>query len=338
MRRSSPEGFARALPALIVILSVNLFQALVFPFARYMAPAVALSFLYAGLPLSEYARRVRVEAKHPDPRLQRRAHDRSPSRPGLATEVGAEKEILVVDDASTDKTSSILEPYRDRVVLLRHERNQGKGAALRTALARATGDFVIPQDADLEYDPADIGGLLSAARERGLRVVYGSRRLKKSNRRYSALSFYLGGVLVTWAANLLYRLRLTDEPTCYKLVDRRLILAMDLSCDRFEFCAEVTAKAARMGEEIVEIPISYNPRHLSEGRKSARAMDGKRSRPSGVTGTGSRLTHCATGNCAGLLRPASPRRNSPSRRFPAASGNRTVPAVFQGGVINGMIL
>lgn len=187
--------------------------------------------------------------------------------------MGAEKEILVVDDASTDDTWPILQRYRDRVVLIRHERNSGKGAALRTALARADGDYVIPQDADLEYDPADISRLLHVARERGLRVVYGSRRLDKSNRRYSALSFYLGGVLVTWAANLLYRLRLTDEPTCYKLVDRELILAMDLRCDRFEFCAEVTAKAARMGEEIVEIPISYRPRHLSEGKK-IRARDG----------------------------------------------------------------
>lgn len=191
----------------------------------------------------------------------------------LAADVGAEKEVIVVDDASTDGTAAILEPFRDRVVLIRHDRNRGKGAALRTALARATGDFVVPQDADLEYEPSDLAMLLRTARERGVRVVYGSRRLHQANRQYSALTFYLGGILVTWAANLLYGLRLTDEATCYKLLDRRLVERMDLACERFEFCAEVTAKAARMGERIVEVPILYHPRHLSEGKK-IRAKDG----------------------------------------------------------------
>jgi len=191
----------------------------------------------------------------------------------LATDVGAEKEIVAVDDASTDGTWPILERYRDRVLLLRHETNQGKGAAIRTALSHATGEYVIPQDADLEYDPTDITRLLATAREGGLRVVYGSRRLNRDNRRYSALSFYLGGILVTWAANILYRLHLTDEPTCYKLVDRKLLRAMDLRCERFEFCAEVTAKVARMGERIHEIPIAYYPRHIHEGKK-IRPRDG----------------------------------------------------------------
>jgi dolichol-phosphate mannosyltransferase len=191
----------------------------------------------------------------------------------LATEVGADKEIVVVDDASTDGSWAILETYRDRIRLFRHERNRGKGAAIRTALSHATGDYVIPQDADLEYDPGDIARLISTAREGGLRIVYGSRRLNRNNRRYSALSFYLGGILVTWAANRIYRLRLTDEPTCYKLIDRLLIESMDLECERFEFCAEVTAKAARLGERIVEIPIAYHPRPMSEGKK-IRARDG----------------------------------------------------------------
>ncbi len=191
----------------------------------------------------------------------------------LATDVGAEKEIVVVDDASTDRTAEILEGYRDRALVIRHERNRGKGAALRTALRQATGDFVVPQDADLEYEPADLKRLLDAARERGVRVVYGSRRLHRANKQYSAISFYLGGVLVTWVANILFGLRLTDEPTCYKLVDRKVIEAMDLRCERFEFCAEVTAKAARMKERIIEIPIIYRPRHMNEGKK-IRARDG----------------------------------------------------------------
>lgn len=191
----------------------------------------------------------------------------------LAVDVGAEKEIIAVDDASTDRTHEVLARYQDRVHVVRHERNRGKGAALRTALQHATGDFVVPQDADLEYEPADLKRLIETARERGVRIVYGSRRLHKANKQYSALTFYLGGMLVTWVANLLYGLRLTDEATCYKLVDRRVIETMELECERFEFCAEVTAKAARMRERIVEIPIIYRPRHMDEGKK-IRAKDG----------------------------------------------------------------
>jgi len=191
----------------------------------------------------------------------------------LEVDLGAEKEIVVVDDASTDRTPEILASYAGRVRVLRHPRNRGKGAALRTALTHATGAFVVPQDADLEYEPADLRSLLETARARDAKVVYGSRRLHRANRQYSALAFYLGGILVTWAANLLFRLRLTDEPTCYKLVDRALIERMELQCERFEFCAEVTAKAARLGEPIIEVPILYRPRHISEGKK-IRARDG----------------------------------------------------------------
>lgn len=191
----------------------------------------------------------------------------------LALDIGAQKEIIVVDDASCDGTSAILKRYRDQVMLLRHERNRGKGAALRTALARATGDYVVPQDADLEYEPADLARLLQAARTGEHRIVYGSRRLNPENRRHSSRAFYLGGNLVTWFANLLYGLKLTDEATCYKLIDRQLITRMDLACERFEFCPEVTAKAARLGVPIVEIPITYRPRSVSAGKK-IRARDG----------------------------------------------------------------
>jgi glycosyltransferase involved in cell wall biosynthesis len=191
----------------------------------------------------------------------------------LEVDLGAEKEVVVVDDASTDGTPAVLARYADRVRLLRHPRNRGKGAALRTALAEATGDFVVPQDADLEYEPQDLKRLLETAGRSGARVVYGSRRLLRENRQYSALSFFLGGILVTWVTNLLYGTRLTDEPTCYKLVARDLLERMDLRCERFEFCPEVTAKAARLGERIVEVPIVYRPRHLHEGKK-IRARDG----------------------------------------------------------------
>jgi dolichol-phosphate mannosyltransferase len=191
----------------------------------------------------------------------------------LAVEIGAQKEIIVVDDASRDGTGAALERYRDRVTLIRHERNRGKGAAIRTALARATGDYVVPQDADLEYEPADLARLLEWARSGAHPVVYGSRRLNRENRQHSSWVFFLGGVLVTWIANVLYGLRLTDEATCYKLIDRELITRMDLACERFEFCPEVTAKAARMGVPIAEIPITYRPRPVSAGKK-IRARDG----------------------------------------------------------------
>jgi len=191
----------------------------------------------------------------------------------LEVDLGVEKEIIVVDDASTDGTSRILEDYEGRVGVLRHERNRGKGAAMRTALAAATGDYIVPQDADLEYEPGDLAHMLEVVRTKGQRIVYGSRRLHRENRQYSAVSFYLGGLLVTLVTNLLYRLRLTDEPTCYKLIERRLIERMDLECERFEFCPEVTAKAARMGVPIVEVPILYRPRPLSQGKK-IRARDG----------------------------------------------------------------
>jgi len=191
----------------------------------------------------------------------------------LEVEMGVEKEIIVVDDASTDGTDAVLRPYHARVRLLRHEKNRGKGAAIRTALEHATGDFVVPQDADLEYEPADIALLVQTAKAQNSKIVYGSRRLRKENKRYSALSFYLGGILVTWVANLIYGIRLTDEPTCYKLVERNLIERMDLECERFEFCAEVTGKAARLGEEILEVPVIYRPRPVADGKK-IRAKDG----------------------------------------------------------------
>lgn len=191
----------------------------------------------------------------------------------LATDVGAEKEIIVVDDGSRDRTGEIIDRYRDRAVVIHHPANRGKGAALRTALARATGDFVVPQDADLEYDPADLKRLLETARDRGVKIVYGSRRLRKTNRQYSSLAFFLGGILVTWIANGIFGLRLTDEPTCYKMIDRNLVNRMDLECDGFEFCSEVTSKAARMREPIIEVPILYHPRKTNEGKK-IRARDG----------------------------------------------------------------
>ncbi len=173
-------------------------------------------------------------------------------------------EVIVVDDGSTDGTSSAAAAIVPPVTLLRHAENRGKGAAIRTALDRVTGDAVVIQDADREYDPADlsrIAGRLSG----GDRVVYGSRIL--GGNPHSYLRYYWGGRLLTAAFNLLYGTRLTDVTTCYKAFARDAIRAVPLRCRRFEFCIEVTALMTRRGEKIVEIPIAYHPRSMSQGKK-----------------------------------------------------------------------
>jgi len=178
-------------------------------------------------------------------------------------------EVILVDDGSTDGTRDLLDHLPvDRLLL--HDRNRGKGAAVRTALAAATGDVVVVQDGDLEYDPNDLVPMLKRI-EQGAPVVYGSRIL--GGNPMSHLSFYLGGRLLSWLANRWYGLTITDEPTCYKMMRREVLLGLELVCEGFEFCPEVTAKLARRGHPIVEIPIRYQPRRLAEGKK-IRARDG----------------------------------------------------------------
>ncbi len=178
------------------------------------------------------------------------------------------KEIIIVDDGSTDSTRSILSklnPNKYKVVF--HEKNSGKGRAIRTGLEHATGDYVIIQDADLEYDPQDYNLLLEKLNDSNAQVVYGSRLLKKQTNKYSGLSFYLGGIFLTKLTNLLYKTNITDEPTCYKLFKTDLIKSLPLKCERFEFCPEVTALITKKGIKIHEVGISYHPRSLTEGKK-----------------------------------------------------------------------
>lgn len=177
-----------------------------------------------------------------------------------------EKEIIIVDDRSTDGTRDILNTINDCKIIFQ-EFNRGKGYAIKTGLKYVTGDYVIIQDADLEYDPNDYNKLLEVVQTYGADAVYGSRRLKKSNKKYSGISFYIGGVLVTWFTNFLYGTNLTDEPTCYKLIKTNLLKSFDLECEGFEFCPEVTAKLALNDIPITEVPISYNPRNPEEGKK-----------------------------------------------------------------------
>jgi glycosyltransferase involved in cell wall biosynthesis len=183
-------------------------------------------------------------------------------------EMDIEMEVVVVDDGSTDGTPEVLKSFESepRVVVIAHERNCGKGKAIRTGIAHVTGDVVLIQDADLEYDPKDYEPILREFDDPDVSVVYGSRRLMKSNR-MSSLSFFLGGVTLTWITNALYGTGITDEPTCYKAFRSELLRDLPLKCEGFEFCPEVTALVAKRGIRIKEVPIHYYPRLKSEGKK-----------------------------------------------------------------------
>lgn len=184
---------------------------------------------------------------------------------------GVARQIIVIDDGSRDATAGRVEAFRDGYrggdpLVFLQKTNGGKGSAIREGLHFATGDYVIIQDADLEYDPADIRLLLETARRLDAPVVYGSRNLRPGNR-HSYFSFYLGGRFLSWLTNILYGSRLTDEATCYKLIRRSLLESLQLECQGFEFCPEVTAKILRRGIPILEVPVSYFPRKIEEGKK-----------------------------------------------------------------------
>jgi dolichol-phosphate mannosyltransferase len=180
-----------------------------------------------------------------------------------------EKEIIVVDDGSTDGTREKLRSMDPGMVLVFHQSNYGKGAAIRTALRYARGEFVLIQDADLEYDPQDYPKLLAPIREERANVVYGMR----PDRPERGLRYYLGAKFLTYLANLLYGCDIHDEATCYKVFRRTTLSRLELTCRRFEFCPEVTGKLSRAGEKIVEVPISYQPRMKDAGKK-IRSSDG----------------------------------------------------------------
>jgi len=175
------------------------------------------------------------------------------------------KEIIIVDDGSTDGTRQKLQamPLTEHVTVVFHQRNCGKGAAIRTGVQYARGEYVLIQDSDLEYDPQDYPALLRPLELRQANVVYGVR----PDRPERGLRFFLGAKFLTYLTNFLYGAGIHDEATCYKVFRRSVLAQINLECQRFEFCPEVTAKICRIGEKIAEVPITYKPRSAGEGKK-----------------------------------------------------------------------
>lgn len=177
-------------------------------------------------------------------------------------------EVIVVDDHSIDMTRDVLRQLENhpQLRIIYKPQNAGKGAALRTGFQHATGDVVVVQDADLEYDPRDIVPLLAPVIRGEADVVYGSRYLERRSQN-SSLVHRLGNSLLTAASNVLTGLRLTDMETCYKVFRRDVIEDVDIAQNRFGFEPEVTAKLARSGYRVTEMPVNYNARDFDEGKK-----------------------------------------------------------------------
>ena len=181
-----------------------------------------------------------------------------------------EKEILLVDDCSKDRSAEIIRELAqryDNVRPFRHEVNQGKGAALGTALRNFTGDVFLIQDGDLEYDPSDYGALLKPILAGKADVVYGSRFLGGPYGRVHLYWHYLGNRLLTTVSNIFTNLNLTDMETCYKVFRREVAQKLDIQSRTFAVEPEITAKIAKLRVRIYEVPISYSGRDYSEGKK-----------------------------------------------------------------------
>jgi len=179
-------------------------------------------------------------------------------------------EVIVVDDGSNDGTYEFLRDYKDKFFkLLRHERNMGKGTSIRTGIEHASSKYTIIQDADLEYLPEEIEILLNYAIDKNADAVYGSRF--KDSKKKGSFFFYLGNLFLTFITNILFRSKITDMETCYKLVRTDVLKTLNLKSKRFEIEPEITAKLLKRGIKIHELPISYFPRKAG---KKIKVRDG----------------------------------------------------------------
>ena len=192
-----------------------------------------------------------------------------------------EKQIIIVDDGSTDKTDKILSglPKESNVKIINHLKNQGKGAAVRTGIKNALGDYIVIQDADLEYNPKDIEKLVRPVLEGKSKVVYGTRlkrlpSFSKEERTPQFMLHYIGNKFLSLLTSILYGQWLTDMETCYKLFPKKAIEGVNLRSRRFDFEPEITAKILKDGYRILEVPITTNPRGYDQGKKLNAVKDG----------------------------------------------------------------
>lgn len=178
-------------------------------------------------------------------------------------------EVIVIDDGSQDATAELAASVAG-VNVIKLQPGQGKGAALREGVRQATGDVILIQDADLEYDPTDYPALLKPFQTGEAQVVYGSRLLgARAGRRFgvSNWAFYLGGRFLSWLTSFLYGAKMTDVATGYKVFRTQVLRDLHHQANGFEFCPEVTAKLLKQGTPIIEVPIAYTPRSIAEGKK-----------------------------------------------------------------------
>ena len=194
----------------------------------------------------------------------------------ISADIRAQLEIIIIDDGSTDGTGELLEQNTSyerlmKLITLRHETNLGKGAAIRSGLKLATGDFTVIQDADLEYEPGDIQKIINAYQDlvtpRRRLAIYGSRLLDNPFPKRGYVRTLVGNHAITLITNVLYSTQLSDSYTCYKFAPTRLWRKLHLESNGFEIEAEITAKLAKANARIFEVPISYRPRTYEKGKK-----------------------------------------------------------------------
>ena len=178
---------------------------------------------------------------------------------------GMEKEIIIIDDYSTDGTRNLYKQISHKVIL--HDHNQGKGAALRTGFKVASGDIVIIQDADLEYNPEDYNKMLPLILEDKADVVFGSRLANKENLKNFLPLSLIANKTLTLITNILFNIRLTDMETCFKAFKKEYADKIEITCNRFDFEPEITIKVLKAGARLKEVPISYNGRIYDDGKK-----------------------------------------------------------------------